>query len=160
MIAVNVSFVAQELSSFSNVCHQMLMDMQERLVYRTYIYIRSDILQYSAAQGDLAYPEKLEMMQVRPVIPFISNCYFRRFWLLSVTCIRNDKSIHTDFLKNFIYKYYRYRCLIWTCKGKFPLVGTVVHAAYMSAVQNILCCCSKYIFKLFKIELKFWKYGK
>ena len=42
----------------------MLMDMQERLVYRTYIYIRSDILQYSAAQGDLAYPEKLEMMQV------------------------------------------------------------------------------------------------
>jgi hypothetical protein len=45
----------------------MLMDMQERLVYRTYIYIRSDILQYSAAQGDLAYPEKLEMMQVRPL---------------------------------------------------------------------------------------------
>lgn len=43
----------------------MLMDMQERLVYRTYIYIRSDILQYSAAQGDLAYPEKLEMMQVQ-----------------------------------------------------------------------------------------------
>lgn len=54
---------AQELSSFGNVCRQMLMDMQERLVYRTYIYIRSDILQYSAAQGDLAYPEKLEMMQ-------------------------------------------------------------------------------------------------
>lgn len=56
---------AQELSSFGNVCRQMLMDMQERLVYRTYIYIRSDILQYSAAQGDLAYPEKLEMMQVQ-----------------------------------------------------------------------------------------------
>lgn len=58
------SISAQELSSFGNVCRQMLMDMQERLVYRTYIYIRSDILQYSAAQGDLAYPEKLEMMQV------------------------------------------------------------------------------------------------
>jgi hypothetical protein len=41
------------------------MDVQERLVYRTYIYIRTDILQYSAAQGDLAYPEKLEMMEVR-----------------------------------------------------------------------------------------------
>lgn len=59
------SISAQELSSFGNVCRQMLMDMQERLVYRTYIYIRSDILQYSAAQGDLAYPEKLEMMQVQ-----------------------------------------------------------------------------------------------
>ena len=57
--------IAQELSSFGSVCRQMLMDMQERLVYRTYIYIRSDILQYSAAQGDLAYPEKLEMMQVQ-----------------------------------------------------------------------------------------------
>ena len=40
------------------------MDVQERLVYRTYIYIKTDILQYAAAQGDLAYPEKLEMMEV------------------------------------------------------------------------------------------------
>ena len=43
----------------------MLQDVQERLVYRTYIYIRTDILQYAAAPGDLAYPEKLEMMEVR-----------------------------------------------------------------------------------------------
>ena len=42
----------------------MLQDVQERLVYRTYIYIRTDILQYAAAPGDLAYPEKLEMMEV------------------------------------------------------------------------------------------------
>ncbi|KAK3783773.1 hypothetical protein RRG08_063434 [Elysia crispata] len=52
-----------ELAAFESVCHQMLMDVQERLVYRTYIYIRSDILEYRAAAGDLAYPEKLEMME-------------------------------------------------------------------------------------------------
>lgn len=52
-----------ELAAFDAVCHQMLMDVQERLVYRTYIYIRSDILEYRAAAGDLAYPEKLEMME-------------------------------------------------------------------------------------------------
>ncbi|XP_012943983.2 conserved oligomeric Golgi complex subunit 3 [Aplysia californica] len=53
----------QELAAFESVCQQMLMDVQERLVYRTYIYIKSDILQYNAAAGDLAYPEKLEMME-------------------------------------------------------------------------------------------------
>lgn len=41
----------------------MLEDVQERLVYRTHIYIRSDILNYNPAAGDLAYPEKLEMME-------------------------------------------------------------------------------------------------
>jgi len=45
------------------VSGQMLEDVQERLVYRTSVYIRSDILGYSPAPGDLAYPEKLEMME-------------------------------------------------------------------------------------------------
>ncbi|XP_067668938.1 conserved oligomeric Golgi complex subunit 3-like isoform X2 [Haliotis asinina] len=53
----------QELGAFECICKQMLMDVQERLVYRSYIYIKADIFQYSAASGDLAYPEKLEMME-------------------------------------------------------------------------------------------------
>ena len=55
---------ATELAAFQTVCTQMLMDVQERLVYRTYIYIKADILNYKGATGDLAYPEKLEMMEV------------------------------------------------------------------------------------------------
>jgi hypothetical protein len=58
----------------------MLQDVQERLVYRTYIYIRTDILQYAAAPGDLAYPEKLEMMEVDfSLLLFYLLCH----WLLN-----------------------------------------------------------------------------
>ena len=56
--------LAEHLASFENVCAQMLEDVQERLVYRTHIYIRAEILGYKPAQGDLAYPEKLIMMEV------------------------------------------------------------------------------------------------
>jgi len=42
----------------------MLEDVQERLVYRTHIYIQTDIIGYKPAPGDLAYPDKLEMMEV------------------------------------------------------------------------------------------------
>lgn len=63
MIEEHVRNNPQELKAFENVCGQMLMDVQERLVYRTYIYIKNDIFMYKAASGDLAYPEKLEMME-------------------------------------------------------------------------------------------------
>ena len=52
-----------QLSSFKRVTTQMLADVQERLVYRTSVYIRSDILGYNPSPGDLAYPDKLEMME-------------------------------------------------------------------------------------------------
>lgn len=42
----------------------MLEDVQERLVYRTHIYIQTDIMGYKPAPGDLAYPDKLVMMEV------------------------------------------------------------------------------------------------
>ena len=52
-----------QLRAFKRVVTQMLADVQERLVYRTSVYIRTDILGYKPAPGDLAYPEKLEMME-------------------------------------------------------------------------------------------------
>lgn len=53
-----------QLGAFDAVVKQMLEDVQERLVYRTHIYIQTDITGYKPAPGDLAYPEKLEMMEV------------------------------------------------------------------------------------------------
>ena len=52
-----------QLTSFKKVTTQMLADIQERLVYRTSVYIRSDIVGYNPSPGDLAYPDKLEMME-------------------------------------------------------------------------------------------------
>ena len=55
---------ADELKGFEMVNRQMLEDVQMRLVYRASIYVQTDILNYKPAPGDLAYPEKLEMMEV------------------------------------------------------------------------------------------------
>ncbi|XP_067948240.1 conserved oligomeric Golgi complex subunit 3-like [Watersipora subatra] len=63
MLEDHVQNNPQPLQSFEKVALQMLQDVQERLVYRTYIYIDSDILKYKPASGDLAYPDKLQMMQ-------------------------------------------------------------------------------------------------
>lgn len=57
-------YAAAQLGAFDAVVKQMLEDVQERLVYRTHIYIQTDITGYNPAPGDLAYPEKLEMMEV------------------------------------------------------------------------------------------------
>lgn len=61
-------FAAAQLGAFDAVVKQMLEDVQERLVYRTHIYIQTDITGYKPAPGDLAYPEKLEMMEVHYVL--------------------------------------------------------------------------------------------
>lgn len=55
---------AEALEAFSQIVWQLLQDVQERLVFRAHLYLQTDILQYSPAPGDLAYPEKLEMMEV------------------------------------------------------------------------------------------------
>ena len=66
MIPFNKLFflLAEKLGSFHRVVSQLLADVQERLVYRAHIYVQNDILGYKPGGGDLAYPEKLEMMKV------------------------------------------------------------------------------------------------
>uniref|UniRef100_A0A672JQ52 Conserved oligomeric Golgi complex subunit 3 n=1 Tax=Salarias fasciatus TaxID=181472 RepID=A0A672JQ52_SALFA len=63
MLEDHVHNNAAQLGAFDAVVKQMLEDVQERLVYRTHIYIQTDITGYNPAPGDLAYPEKLEMME-------------------------------------------------------------------------------------------------
>uniref|UniRef100_A0A669BZ12 Conserved oligomeric Golgi complex subunit 3 n=1 Tax=Oreochromis niloticus TaxID=8128 RepID=A0A669BZ12_ORENI len=63
MLEDHVQNNAAQLGAFDAVVKQMLEDVQERLVYRTHIYIQTDIIGYNPAPGDLAYPEKLEMME-------------------------------------------------------------------------------------------------
>ena len=51
------------LESFKETVQQILQDVQERLIFRTHIYIRTDISEYAPHPGDLSYPEKLQMME-------------------------------------------------------------------------------------------------
>ncbi|XP_011210557.2 conserved oligomeric Golgi complex subunit 3 [Bactrocera dorsalis] len=51
------------LEAFANTANQLLQDVQERLVFRAHLYLQSDILNYNPSAGDLAYPDKLEMME-------------------------------------------------------------------------------------------------
>ena len=51
------------LEAFKENVQQLLQDVQERLIFRTHIYIRTDIAEYAPHQGDLSYPEKLQMME-------------------------------------------------------------------------------------------------
>ncbi|XP_062989259.1 conserved oligomeric Golgi complex subunit 3 [Elgaria multicarinata webbii] len=63
MLEDHVQNNVEQLAAFAAGVKQMLEDVQERLVYRTHIYIETDIVGYKPAPGDLAYPAKLEMMQ-------------------------------------------------------------------------------------------------
>jgi hypothetical protein len=65
-----------DLEPFTKMITQLMEDVQERLIYRTHIYIKSDILGYSPAPGDLAYPEKLIMMEVGARDGFKTFFYF------------------------------------------------------------------------------------
>ncbi|CAL1265670.1 unnamed protein product [Larinioides sclopetarius] len=63
MLEEHMQYGANELEAVKAIVRQMLEDVQERLVYRTHIYIKTDILNYNPSPGDLAYPDKLEMME-------------------------------------------------------------------------------------------------
>lgn len=54
---------ADALEAFGRTIQLLSQDAQERLVYRANVYLQSDILHYRPSPGDLAYPEKLEMME-------------------------------------------------------------------------------------------------
>jgi hypothetical protein len=47
---------------------QVVEDVRERLVFATHVFIKKDILGFRPSPGDLAYPEKLQMMEVRQAV--------------------------------------------------------------------------------------------
>ncbi|XP_052748797.1 conserved oligomeric Golgi complex subunit 3 [Galleria mellonella] len=53
----------EALRALGGAARALLQDAQERLVFRAHVHLRADVLHYRAAPGDLAYPDKLEMME-------------------------------------------------------------------------------------------------
>lgn len=60
---VSCLLLADALEAFGRTIQLLSQDAQERLVYRANVYLQSDILNYKPSPGDLAYPDKLEMME-------------------------------------------------------------------------------------------------
>lgn len=52
------------LEKYVDNVRQMLEDVEERLVFRTNVFLLNDLSAYKPSPGDLAYPEKLEQMEV------------------------------------------------------------------------------------------------
>lgn len=59
-----VFFLSAALEQFVYIINQLLHDLEERLVFRTNVYFERELLGYIPSPGDLAYPEKLEQMEV------------------------------------------------------------------------------------------------
>lgn len=51
------------LGALGQSVRALLQDAQERLVFRAHVHLRNDVLLYRPAPGDLAYPQKLLMME-------------------------------------------------------------------------------------------------
>uniref|UniRef100_A0A182N6H8 Conserved oligomeric Golgi complex subunit 3 n=1 Tax=Anopheles dirus TaxID=7168 RepID=A0A182N6H8_9DIPT len=63
MLDEHVSYSPDALEAFAKIVYQLLQDVQERIGFRAQNYLESDIRNYRPSAGDLAYPEKLEMME-------------------------------------------------------------------------------------------------
>lgn len=86
-----------ELESFVKTMEHLLQDTQERLVYRCNIYIQTNILDYTPASGDLAYPEKLEMMKVE--FTRIHSLFCLTFFIFIGLCRQSLKTCLLTVLK-------------------------------------------------------------
>ncbi|CAG9537962.1 unnamed protein product [Cercopithifilaria johnstoni] len=56
-------YMVNPRNGFVRVMTELVGDVVERIVYRTSLYAQSDIAEFTPSSGDLAYPEKLEMMK-------------------------------------------------------------------------------------------------
>ncbi|XP_038114767.1 conserved oligomeric Golgi complex subunit 3 isoform X1 [Culex quinquefasciatus] len=79
MLDEHVNYNPESLEAFAKIVYQLLQDVQERIGFRAQNYLESDILNYRPSAGDLAYPEKLEMMEsIAASLQQDGNSYLRR----------------------------------------------------------------------------------
>ncbi|XP_017110673.1 conserved oligomeric Golgi complex subunit 3 [Drosophila elegans] len=89
------------LEAFGIIAHQLLQDVQERLVFRAHLYLQSDIQNFNPSSGDLAYPEKLEMMESIALSlqepPTLRRSDSRASMISSVSSVVETESVDTAY---------------------------------------------------------------
>ncbi|XKL61877.1 hypothetical protein PGB90_001710 [Kerria lacca] len=140
------------LQPFGNIVEQLLRDVKERLVFRAHLYFKTDILQFNPSPGDLAYPEKLEMMknisdEIRAQEIVSLNRYDSKMSLTSIDSYGD--SIHSE---NRISKYPAYSSPadlhgMWYPTIRRTLVCLsrlyryVEKAVFQGLAQEAIACC-------------------
>ncbi|XP_070539445.1 conserved oligomeric Golgi complex subunit 3-like isoform X2 [Ptychodera flava] len=137
MLEDHVQNSPHELVAFETVAKQMLEDVQERLVYRTHIYIQTDILNYKPAPGDLAYPEKLEMME-SIAESLKKESVSRQSSVSSVTSEQNTE--HSQVKENGDIPTSNMASLAFT---NAPMSPADLHGMWYPTVRRTLVCLSK-----------------
>lgn len=61
--------------SFQMTMNSLIEDIQERLIFRTEVFIQENILDYKPSQGDLAYPEKFDLIPSGDLYDYQSMWY-------------------------------------------------------------------------------------
>lgn len=61
--------------SFQSTVGTLIEDVQERLIFRTEIFIQENILDYKPSHGDLAYPEKFDLIPSANLYDYQSMWY-------------------------------------------------------------------------------------
>jgi hypothetical protein len=61
--------------SFQSTMNALIEDIQERLIFRTEVFIEENILDYKPSYGDLAYPEKFDLIPSGDLYDYQSMWY-------------------------------------------------------------------------------------
>ncbi|XP_045594085.1 conserved oligomeric Golgi complex subunit 3 isoform X2 [Procambarus clarkii] len=126
-----------QLAPLTSVVNQMLEDAQERLVYRAHIYVNTDIANYRPSPGDLAYPNKLQMMEnIAESIAIQRKNHSRN---ASVSSMSSIKSATSEEVAN----------ITRAAEERFSRVGTSpadLHGMWYPTVRRTLMC----LFKLYR----------
>lgn len=163
-------FKAENLLVFEGVCSQLLEDIQERLVYRTHIYIKTEIRDYNPSSGDIAYPEKLETMEKiaaqlqspsTPSTPTATNGHVHEnnnsVSVVDETAKTDDNSVSIDTpstpTSSSTQQIFEYNNLFTKSNHVSP---ADVHGMWFPTVRRTLICLSK-LYRCLDVSLFFFK---
>ncbi|KAG7171455.1 conserved oligomeric Golgi complex subunit 3-like [Homarus americanus] len=126
-----------QLAPLTSVVNQMLEDAQERLVYRTHIYINTDIANFRPSPGDLAYPGKLQLMET--IADGLANQRKMHSRNASVSSMSSVRSATSEEVAS----------ITGAADERFSRVGTSpadLHGMWYPTVRRTLMC----LFKLYR----------